>query len=227
MLERGLLLLALGLGLASTQGTLEEVPVQPGFDAQKMEGRWFTMQLATSHTDLVLPTDPLRLALHSIWTREGGDLALVLFWIGEGVCRGMNVTIHPAGLPGQYQGSSRRMLEDPAWLGKYWEYVEKFRLQSAPVFNVPDFFLNWSVPFPVSKACSRCPHHQTAACVNEHSAHPHSSSQVNRARGAAIVRRKSPLEGCVWIYKWGGLASCECVLRARSPLSSSRGAVPP
>nr|XP_040142534.1 beta-lactoglobulin isoform X5 [Ictidomys tridecemlineatus] len=137
MLERGLLLLALGLGLASTQGTLEEVPVQPGFDAQKMEGRWFTMQLATSHTDLVLPTDPLRLALHSIWTREGGDLALVLFWIGEGVCRGMNVTIHPAGLPGQYQGSSRRMLEDPAWLGKYWEYVEKFRLQSAPVFNVP------------------------------------------------------------------------------------------
>ncbi|XP_040142530.2 beta-lactoglobulin [Ictidomys tridecemlineatus] len=173
MLERGLLLLALGLGLASTQGTLEEVPVQPGFDAQKMEGRWFTMQLATSHTDLVLPTDPLRLALHSIWTREGGDLALVLFWIGEGVCRGMNVTIHPAGLPGQYQGSfaggsvhvcfvssdysnlilyvrfedvevtslwallARRMLEDPAWLGKYWEYVEKFRLQSAPVFNVP------------------------------------------------------------------------------------------
>lgn len=36
MLERGLLLLALGLGLASTQGTLEEVPVQPGFDAQKV-----------------------------------------------------------------------------------------------------------------------------------------------------------------------------------------------
>ncbi|KAF7487002.1 Hypothetical predicted protein [Marmota monax] len=31
---------------------------------------------------------------------------------------------------------ARRMLEDPAWLGKYWEYVEKFRLQSAPVFNV-------------------------------------------------------------------------------------------
>ncbi|XP_076701081.2 prostaglandin-H2 D-isomerase-like [Callospermophilus lateralis] len=172
MLERGLLLLALGLGLASTQGTLEEVPVQPSFDAQKMEGRWFTMQLAASHTDLVLPTDLLRLALHSIWTREGGDLALVLFWIGEGVCRGMNVTIHPAGLPGQYQGAftggsmhvcfvssdysnlilyvrfedvevtslwallARRVLEDPTWLGKYWEYVEKFRLHSAPVFNV-------------------------------------------------------------------------------------------
>lgn len=41
MLERGLrllLLLALGLGLAGTQGTLEEVPVQPGFDAQKVGG---------------------------------------------------------------------------------------------------------------------------------------------------------------------------------------------
>ncbi|XP_047379597.1 beta-lactoglobulin isoform X2 [Sciurus carolinensis] len=167
-----LLLLALSLGLASAQETLEEVPVQPGFDAQKVEGRWLTMQLATSHKDLVLPTDPLRLALHSIQTREGGDMELVLFWIGEGVCRGMNVTIHPAGRPGQYQGSSvggsmhicfvstdysnlilyvrledvevtslwallaRTMLEDPMWLGRYLEYVEKFHLQKVLVFNV-------------------------------------------------------------------------------------------
>ncbi|XP_047379596.1 beta-lactoglobulin isoform X1 [Sciurus carolinensis] len=209
-----LLLLALSLGLASAQETLEEVPVQPGFDAQKVEGRWLTMQLATSHKDLVLPTDPLRLALHSIQTREGGDMELVLFWMcecqaapspgsrepwrglpgwgspspqrqanwepqegdlfprGEGVCRGMNVTIHPAGRPGQYQGSSvggsmhicfvstdysnlilyvrledvevtslwallaRTMLEDPMWLGRYLEYVEKFHLQKVLVFNV-------------------------------------------------------------------------------------------
>jgi hypothetical protein len=31
-----LLLLALGLGLASAQKTLQEVPVQPGFDAYKV-----------------------------------------------------------------------------------------------------------------------------------------------------------------------------------------------
>lgn len=36
-LERGpLLLLTLSLGLASAQKSLEEVPVQPGFDAQKV-----------------------------------------------------------------------------------------------------------------------------------------------------------------------------------------------
>lgn len=63
---------------AAGQTLLLPVPV-PTFP--QMEGRWFTMQLTTSHTDLVLPTDPLRLALHSIWTREGGDLALVLFWM--------------------------------------------------------------------------------------------------------------------------------------------------
>lgn len=47
----------------------------------QVEGRWLTMQLATSHKDLVLPTDPLRLALHSIQTKEGGDVELVLFWM--------------------------------------------------------------------------------------------------------------------------------------------------
>ncbi|KAM5257346.1 beta-lactoglobulin [Hipposideros larvatus] len=102
--ERGpLLLLTLSLGLASAQKTLE-VPVQSGFDAQKVEGRWLTIQLATSHTHLVSPEDPLRLALHSIWTRDR-DLEFVLFWTGEGVCKGVNITVHPTGLQGQYQGS--------------------------------------------------------------------------------------------------------------------------
>nr|KAF6280230.1 hypothetical protein mPipKuh1_000545 [Pipistrellus kuhlii] len=58
--------LALGLGLAGTQRTLEEVPVQPGFDAQKPGTPG-------------LPHDPLRLALHSIATR-GPDLEFLLFW---------------------------------------------------------------------------------------------------------------------------------------------------
>ncbi|XP_066110700.1 beta-lactoglobulin isoform X2 [Saccopteryx bilineata] len=104
-LARGpLLLLTLGLGLASAQRTPEEVPVQPGFDARKVEGRWLTAQLAASQARLVSPADPLRMALHSIRTRDG-DLEFVLFWRGEGVCKGVNVTVHPAGLQGQYQGS--------------------------------------------------------------------------------------------------------------------------
>ncbi|XP_073908909.1 beta-lactoglobulin isoform X2 [Castor canadensis] len=167
-----LLLLALGLGLASAQKTLQEVPVQPGFDAYKVEGRWLTIQLATSHTDLVSPTDPLRLSLHSIWTRDNGDVDFMLFWKGERRCTGINGTVHPTGLQGQYQGTfegvsmhvclvstdysnlilyvrfeddkvtnlwvllARQMFKDPTWLGKYWEYVEKFHLQRAPVFNM-------------------------------------------------------------------------------------------
>lgn len=99
-----LLLLTLSLGLAGAQQAAEEVAVQPGFDARKVEGRWLTVQLASSRADLVAPDDPLRLALHSIWTRDA-DLELVLFWKGEGVCRGVNVTIHPTGLRGQYRGS--------------------------------------------------------------------------------------------------------------------------
>ncbi|XP_062938639.1 beta-lactoglobulin [Cynocephalus volans] len=172
-LGRGLLLLlALGQGLARTQKTLEEVPVQPGFDAQKVEGRWLVIRLAASRADLVSPADPLRLSLHSIWTRHGGDMELVLFWKGQGVCEGVNVTIHPTGLQGQYRGSfeggsmhvcfvstdysnlilyvrfeddaitslcallARRMFEDPQWLRKYLDYVERFHLQNAPVFNI-------------------------------------------------------------------------------------------
>ncbi|KAM7093879.1 beta-lactoglobulin isoform 3-T3 [Molossus nigricans] len=135
-LETGpLLLLALSLGLASAQKTLEGVPVQPGFDAHKVEGRWLTIRLAASQARLVSPTDPLRLALHSIETRDR-DLELVLFWRGENVCRRVSVTIHPTGQPGQYQGSSRRMPGDPKWLGQYLEYVREFRLQEAPVFNL-------------------------------------------------------------------------------------------
>ncbi|XP_039718930.1 beta-lactoglobulin [Pteropus medius] len=99
-----LLLLTLSLGLAGAQQAPDEVPVQPGFDARKVEGRWLTVQLAASRADLVSPEDPLRLALHSIRTRDT-DLELVLFWTGEGVCRGVNVTIHPTGLRGQYRGS--------------------------------------------------------------------------------------------------------------------------
>ncbi|XP_040320293.1 beta-lactoglobulin isoform X1 [Herpailurus yagouaroundi] len=103
--QRGpLLLLALSLGLACAQQTLEEVPVQPGFNAQKVEGRWLTIQLASSRAHLVSPADPLRLGLHSIWTRDE-DVTFVLFWTGEGVCQGVNVTVHPTGLQGQFQGS--------------------------------------------------------------------------------------------------------------------------
>ncbi|XP_032018606.1 beta-lactoglobulin [Hylobates moloch] len=172
-LEKGpLLLLALGLGLAGAQKALEEVPVQPGFDAQKVEGRWLTLQLAASRANLVSPADPVRLALHSIRTRGSGDVDFVLFWKGVGVCKETNITVHPTQLPGQYQGSfeggsmhvrfvgtdcsnlilyvrfeddeitnlwvllARRMLEDPKWLRRYLEYVEKFHLQKAPVFNI-------------------------------------------------------------------------------------------
>ncbi|GAB5580314.1 beta-lactoglobulin isoform X2 [Prionailurus iriomotensis] len=78
--QRGpLLLLALSLGLACAQQTLEEVPVQPGFNAQKVEGRWLTIQLASSRAHLVSPADPLKLGLHSIWTRDE-DVTFVLFW---------------------------------------------------------------------------------------------------------------------------------------------------
>ncbi|XP_027278557.2 beta-lactoglobulin [Cricetulus griseus] len=103
-LARGwLLLLAFNIDLA--QKTLREVPVQPDFEAHEVEGRWFTIQLATSHRDLVLPTDPLRLSLHSIRTRDSGDVDFVLFEKGEGVCTGINITVHPTGLQGQYQGT--------------------------------------------------------------------------------------------------------------------------
>uniref|UniRef100_A0A1B0GSM6 Predicted gene 13539 n=1 Tax=Mus musculus TaxID=10090 RepID=A0A1B0GSM6_MOUSE len=97
------LVLAFNTDLA--QKTLEEVPVQLDFDAHKVEGRWFTIQLASSLRDLVLTTDPLRLSLHSIWTRSSGDVDFVLYEKGEGLCTGFNVTIHPTELQGQYQGS--------------------------------------------------------------------------------------------------------------------------
>ena len=45
----------------------------------QVEGRWLTIQLAASHAHLVSPTDPLRLGLHSIWTRDE-DVEFVLFW---------------------------------------------------------------------------------------------------------------------------------------------------
>uniref|UniRef100_A0A2K5N056 Lipocalin/cytosolic fatty-acid binding domain-containing protein n=1 Tax=Cercocebus atys TaxID=9531 RepID=A0A2K5N056_CERAT len=159
-LEKGpLLLLALGLGLGAPLTSL-------------VEGRWLTLQLSASHANLVSPADPLRLALHSIQTRDGGDVDFVLFWKGEGVCKEANITVHPTQLQGQYQGSfeggsmhirfvstdysnlvlyvrfeddeitslwvllARRMQEDPKWVGRYLEYVEKFHLQKAPVFNI-------------------------------------------------------------------------------------------
>ncbi|XP_047625603.1 beta-lactoglobulin isoform X2 [Phacochoerus africanus] len=173
--RRPLLLLTLSLGLAGAQKSPEDVPVQPGFDAQKVEGRWLTIQLAASRAHLVSPADPLWLALHSIWTR-GQDVELVLFGIGEGVCQGLSVIVHPTGLRGQYRGPlegggslllhfvgtdyshlilyvrfqdggeatslwallARRHLEDPQWQGRYLEFVSKFQLQEAPVFNLDD-----------------------------------------------------------------------------------------
>ncbi|XP_051022274.1 beta-lactoglobulin [Acomys russatus] len=105
-LVTGLLLLLLAVNIGLAQKSLEEVPVQPDFDAQKVEGRWLTIRLATSLKDLFLPTDPLRLSLHSIWTRDSGDVDFVLFEIGKGVCTGFNVTVRPTGLQGQYQGTT-------------------------------------------------------------------------------------------------------------------------
>ncbi|XP_054357802.1 beta-lactoglobulin isoform X2 [Pongo pygmaeus] len=161
-LEKGpLLLLALGLGLAGAQKALEEVPVQPGFDAQKAlilrprdpQGTVTVFRARATHHTKLRPKTRLQ---------EGG----------EGVCKETNIIVHPTQLQGQYQGSfeggsmhvrfvstdysnlilyvrfeddevtnlwvllARRMLEDPKWLGRYLEYVEKFHLQKAPVFNI-------------------------------------------------------------------------------------------
>ncbi|KAL1763796.1 hypothetical protein HispidOSU_031268, partial [Sigmodon hispidus] len=41
---------------------------------------------------------------------------------------------------------ARRMPEDPAWLGKYLVFVEKFHLQKVPIFNIAD--LCWMLPLP-------------------------------------------------------------------------------
>ncbi|XP_011904344.1 PREDICTED: uncharacterized protein LOC105580655 [Cercocebus atys] len=155
---------------ATRLGTSRPLPPWPA--PLQVEGRWLTLQLSASHANLVSPADPLRLALHSIQTRDGGDVDFVLFWKGEGVCKEANITVHPTQLQGQYQGSfeggsmhirfvstdysnlvlyvrfeddeitslwvllARRMQEDPKWVGRYLEYVEKFHLQKAPVFNI-------------------------------------------------------------------------------------------
>ncbi|KAH0506930.1 Vomeronasal secretory protein 1 [Microtus ochrogaster] len=127
LLRAWLLFVAFNIDLA--QKNLEEVPVQPDFDAHKVEGRWFTIQLATSHRDLVLPTDPLRLSLHSIQTRDSGDVDFVLFEKRTESSETFSlivICLIPA----------RRMLEDPTWLGKYLVFVEKFHLQKAPIFNI-------------------------------------------------------------------------------------------
>ncbi|XP_075414955.1 beta-lactoglobulin [Tenrec ecaudatus] len=100
-----LLLLTLGLGLAGAQETLEEVPLQQDFDVQKAEGHWITLQLAATHPGLVSPDDPLRLSLHSIRATDQGDLDFLLFWMGQGVCQGLDVIVHPTRLRGQYQGT--------------------------------------------------------------------------------------------------------------------------
>ncbi|KAF3820934.1 hypothetical protein GH733_011087 [Mirounga leonina] len=107
VLQRGpLLLLTLSLGLARAQKTLDEVPVQPGFNAHKVEGRWFTTRLAASRAHLVSPADPLRLGLHSIWTRDE-DVEFVLLWTTGGMQRSEHH--HPPNrLQGQFQGSLER-----------------------------------------------------------------------------------------------------------------------
>ncbi|XP_077004884.1 beta-lactoglobulin isoform X2 [Tamandua tetradactyla] len=100
-----ILLLALALGLVRAQRTLEEVPLQRDFDAQKVAGRWLTIGLSTSNADLFSPDDPVHLSLHSIWPRDTGEVDFTLFWVGEGLCEGLNFTVQPTALQGQYQGS--------------------------------------------------------------------------------------------------------------------------
>lgn len=46
---------------------------------RQVAGRWRTLGLASSQARLASPDDPLRLALHSIETRDE-DLEFVLFW---------------------------------------------------------------------------------------------------------------------------------------------------
>ncbi|XP_077012919.1 uncharacterized protein LOC143680272 [Tamandua tetradactyla] len=130
--------LVLSLGLPGPLRMLEEVLLQRNFDAQKVEGHWLTIRLATSDAELFSLNDPVRLSVHSIWTRDSGAVDFMLFWGGEGLWEELNFTVHPMALQDQYQGSSRRMYQDPQGLGWYPGYVRKFCLEKAPVFNVHD-----------------------------------------------------------------------------------------
>ncbi|KAM5298570.1 beta-lactoglobulin [Ctenodactylus gundi] len=160
--KRLLLLLALSLCLASTQRTLEEVLVQAGFNVHKVEGHWFTIELASNHPGLVSPEDPLRLALYSIQVREHGDLEFVLFWkvlsVGQASASLDLPPVTGGSLHVLFVGSddsnlilcvrfeddevtslwallARSETGDPAWLRRYLEYVETVHLQNAPVSN--------------------------------------------------------------------------------------------
>lgn len=62
-----------------TRSSILAISLVPMPTLPQVEGRWLTIQLATSHRDLVLPTDPLRLSLYSIGTRDSGDVDFVLF----------------------------------------------------------------------------------------------------------------------------------------------------
>ncbi|XP_058528461.1 allergen Fel d 4-like [Ochotona princeps] len=97
-----LLFLSLGLGLARAQQDESQVPAQPGFHPEQVEGFWYTRQLGSTDRSVIEEGGSYRCYMSSIRVLDNGNVNITYFHRQNGRCVEDFYMGEPTGSPGRY-----------------------------------------------------------------------------------------------------------------------------
>ncbi|NXP04915.1 LCN15 protein, partial [Thinocorus orbignyianus] len=89
-----------------------EVPVQPGFDAEKFAGTWHVAAIASNCSVFLKMKDEMKSSITTISFTPEGDVAMKLLWHMADKCQKFDLLFQRSGQAGHYEGTSAEEMRD-------------------------------------------------------------------------------------------------------------------
>ncbi|NWW53799.1 LCN15 protein, partial [Pedionomus torquatus] len=89
-----------------------EVPVQPGFDAEKFAGTWHITAIASNCSVFLKMKDGMKSSITTISFTPEGDAVMKLLWPVEDKCQKFELLFQRSGQAGHYLGMSAEEMRD-------------------------------------------------------------------------------------------------------------------
>ncbi|NXJ95662.1 LCN15 protein, partial [Corythaixoides concolor] len=89
-----------------------EVPVQPGFDAEKFAGTWHITAAVSNCSVFLKMKDGMKSSITTVSFTPEGDLAMKLLWPLQDRCEKLELLFQRSGQAGHYMGTSAQEKRD-------------------------------------------------------------------------------------------------------------------
>ncbi|XP_072489115.1 major urinary protein 20-like isoform X1 [Notamacropus eugenii] len=114
-----LLLLTMGLCVASAFASDSWVSEYPDFKPEQINGHWFSIAVVSDRRKETMPDGSNRFQIYSFQARENGDIHAITYINWNDVCQQANITLTETKTPGQYKVNR---LEDNYFLMEDTDY---------------------------------------------------------------------------------------------------------